>query len=171
MERDALIERLGAAVREIPGVRLAYLFGSQATGRARPDSDVDLALLIDDDLPDGRWQTMLRTAPDAIDAHGLSSDVVQVTILNGAPPLLRHRVIRDGVLLFERSPEERVRFVTATLREYQDGVRWREEFTRRLVQRILEKRGNGGSRGLLEKARSVGRLFEQGQGVSRDDAG
>jgi predicted nucleotidyltransferase len=33
------------------GVVLAYLFGSQATGRAGPLSDVDFAVLLDQRLP------------------------------------------------------------------------------------------------------------------------
>ena len=57
------------------------------------------------------------------------SDVIHFVILNDAPPLLRHRVIRDGILLYARSEVERVRFVRRTLRDYLDmEPRLREQY-------------------------------------------
>ncbi len=38
-------DTLRSLLSEIPGLELAFLFGSHATGRARPDSDIDLAVL------------------------------------------------------------------------------------------------------------------------------
>ena len=38
-------ERLADIFRRYPGILAVYLFGSHALGRARPDSDVDLAIL------------------------------------------------------------------------------------------------------------------------------
>ncbi|MCX7682029.1 MAG: nucleotidyltransferase domain-containing protein, partial [Anaerolineae bacterium] len=37
------------------GVVLAYLFGSQAEGRAGPLSDVDIAVLLGPQVPEERW--------------------------------------------------------------------------------------------------------------------
>ena len=39
-----IIEQIRAAIAAEGSVRLALLFGSRATGRARPESDVDLAV-------------------------------------------------------------------------------------------------------------------------------
>ena len=42
--------------KRLPGLRLLYLFGSQASGDARPDSDWDIAFLADSDLDNvSRW--------------------------------------------------------------------------------------------------------------------
>ncbi|MBA3756280.1 MAG: nucleotidyltransferase domain-containing protein, partial [Nitrosomonas sp.] len=38
-------ERLTALLSRYPQIKLAILFGSQATGNVRPDSDIDLGLL------------------------------------------------------------------------------------------------------------------------------
>ena len=38
-------ERLTALLSRYPQIKLAILFGSQVTGNARPDSDIDLGLL------------------------------------------------------------------------------------------------------------------------------
>ncbi len=44
-----LIDRLRAASAGISGVRLAFLFGSRARGQARRDSDIDVAVLLDEE--------------------------------------------------------------------------------------------------------------------------
>jgi hypothetical protein len=72
---------------------------------------------------------------------------------------LRHRVLRDGVLLFQRSPEERVRFATRTIQDYQDGEIRRERFLQKRIQRLREGSTDGGPGNLLEKARGAARLL------------
>jgi predicted nucleotidyltransferase len=46
-DTEALISRLRETLRERPDLHLAVLFGSQARGKARPDSDLDLGVLGD----------------------------------------------------------------------------------------------------------------------------
>ena len=45
---------------------------------------------------------------------------VQVVVLNGAPVDLVHRVLRDGVLVYEADRAARVNFEVAARREYLD---------------------------------------------------
>ena len=88
------------------GVDLGVLFGSHATGRVRPGSDIDVALLLQDDSPDARR----RAEVDLQRALGGNADV---TFLADAPPQLRFEIARAGILAFERQPglwgRERVR--------------------------------------------------------------
>jgi len=51
--------------------------------------------------------------------RALRDDRVDVVILNTAPPLLKHEAIK-GRVLFERSPEARVKFVVDVQRKYLD---------------------------------------------------
>jgi predicted nucleotidyltransferase len=110
----------------------AYLFGSQATGRITPLSDVDIAVLLEDGL----------SSPGAVQA-ALISDLmlvfrrsdVDVVVLNGAPPLLKQRATARGRLLFCRDPAARVRFEVSALREYLDTARLRELEDRALLER------------------------------------
>ena len=44
---SAIGERLTRFLTRYPQLKLAILFGSQATGQATPDSDIDLGLLFD----------------------------------------------------------------------------------------------------------------------------
>ena len=79
----------------------AYLFGSHARGQAQPHSDVDVAVYVDiaraDDTGYG-YRASLTTDLMA----GLGFNDVDVVVLNRAPPLLYHRVLRDGVRLLAR---------------------------------------------------------------------
>ena len=47
---------------------------------------------------------------------------VEVVILNQAPPLLAHRVLSRGKLVFERSARARVRFQVRTASRYFDLI-------------------------------------------------
>lgn len=91
-------ERLRVLLARPPvsGVAAAYVFGSHAEGRAHRESDVDVAVLLD-------W-TAYPTARERFDARlrlggwlaaELRVPLVDVVVLNDAPPLLaRHIVIR-----------------------------------------------------------------------------
>jgi predicted nucleotidyltransferase len=163
-ERPAT-DRLAAALARIPDVRLGFLFGSRATGRSRADSDFDIAVLLDDAAArEERGRTIRRLGSRL--GREVDSTLLDIVILNDAPALLRHRVLRDGALLYQRSPEDRVRFAIETIRDYQDGAYRREQFTKRRIQRLKARTRNGGPGDLLEKARRAGRLFGKAKSIS-----
>jgi predicted nucleotidyltransferase len=152
------LQALSRALAGMGDVRLAFLFGSRARGRARADSDFDVAVLLDEAAARAdRGETIRRLAGRL--GSVVSSALLDLVVLNDAPALLRQRVLRDGVLLHQRSPEERVRFAIRTLREYQDGQIRRERFTRRRIERLKAGPDDGGSGDLLEKARGAARLL------------
>ncbi len=94
--------RLAAAL-DREGVVAASLFGSQASGRVGPLSDVDIGVWVETKLSRrARAEIGLSLARAAADAA--RTDEVDLVILNDAPPLLGHRVIRDGIRLLERDP-------------------------------------------------------------------
>jgi predicted nucleotidyltransferase len=158
-DSTAAAERLASALARLPDVRLAFLFGSRARGSARGDSDFDIAILVDPRTAgEERGRTIRRLAGQL--GREVASERIDLVILNDAPSLLRHRVLRDGVVLFQRSPEERVRFATRAIRDYQDMFLRREAFTQRRIARMERKRTDDGGPGdLLDKARSAARLL------------
>lgn len=105
MERETadrqLLARVADALAAREEVLEAYVFGSRAHGRARPDSDVDVAVYVDEARAGGgAWGYRAELATTLMTALG--TDDVDVVVLNRAPTLLYHRVLRDGVRVLSR---------------------------------------------------------------------
>ena len=99
---DAELERRIARSLDARGEVLeAYLFGSRATGRAQPHSDIDVAVYIDASQAAGAAYGYAAE----LTAHlmsALHSNEIDVVVLNRAPPVLYHRVLRDGRRILAR---------------------------------------------------------------------
>jgi predicted nucleotidyltransferase len=99
---EAVLDTLRERLARRPEILEAYLFGSQARGDAMPHSDIDIAVYVDRahlaPAPWGYYAADLMT--DLMSALGRNE--VDVVVLNNAPPLLYHRVLRDGERLLSR---------------------------------------------------------------------
>lgn len=135
---DAARVRLAAALDQ-EGVVSALLFGSQATGKAGSLSDIDVAVWLDPELED-RERSTRQLALIGAASKATATDEVQVVVLNDATPLLRHRVLRDGVRLVDRDPRTRIRLEVAALLEYLDTAPLRATLAAGLRRRIEEGR-------------------------------
>ena len=120
-------------------VLAAYIFGSVATGRRRQNSDVDVAVLLTERLGRKRLFNYRLQLMSDLGASLRRSDV-EVVILNQAPPLLAHRVLSKGELVFERSASARIRFQVMTANRYADLVPAYETYIRYLKQSVREGR-------------------------------
>jgi predicted nucleotidyltransferase len=135
---EAALKRLSQALHK-EGVVAAMLIGSQARGTAGPLSDVDIAIWHDPTLdPRARLDLQLRLVRDA--GSALSTDEIDIVMLNDAPPLMRHRAIRDGKRLIECNHDERVRLETRAILDYLDTAPLRAELGRGVRRRIREGR-------------------------------
>ena len=147
---DLLTRRLAA----LPEIRLAYLFGSRVKGSARPDSDLDIAILVDDRLAAGPGEinrTIRRLAGRL--SGEIPSEALDVVLLNTAPAVLRHRVVREGKLLHARSETERVRFAIRAIRDYQDMEPRLAEHRQQRIARLKRGRTRGRSGDIFQAAR------------------
>jgi excisionase family DNA binding protein len=92
-----LLQKLRAALRTEPSVRLAVLFGSAATGDDRPDSDVDVLVALDrgDGLAGLALARRLRRAIER------PVDVVTLAQARQQPALLAD-VLAEGRVLVDR---------------------------------------------------------------------
>ena len=95
-------------------VTAVYLFGSAARGDARPESDVDVAVLFDAHQPSTLDAPRFVVEGDLERVLGRPVDLVA---LNDAPVDLRIRVLREGRLLLDRRPAARIAFEVRTRNE------------------------------------------------------
>ena len=84
------------------GVVLAYVFGSQAESRARPSSDVEIAVLLPADIPPSKFFNVRLSLTNAL-MDLLHQNDIEVVVLNEATPLLAYQVLQNGKLVYEDS--------------------------------------------------------------------
>ncbi|MEK6607099.1 MAG: nucleotidyltransferase domain-containing protein [Myxococcota bacterium] len=113
------MERIAHALSGCEEVVAAYVFGSRVVGRARRDSDVDVAVVFRAELDDDR-RFALRCALSERVARAAGAARADVVDLERAPPLLAREVIARGHLLFSRDEPRRVRVVARQTMRYVD---------------------------------------------------
>ena len=100
-------EEVTDAVRDIikfhPEIKLAYLFGSQATGHTGAMSDFDFAFYADE-KDTRRLYDLKFTLSDKI-SRALKTDKADIIILNlTGSPELKYNIIKEGKLLYSEEP-------------------------------------------------------------------
>ena len=139
---EALDDRMDALVRAWsgdPDLAAIYLFGSRAGAKARPRSDVDLAVVVREELgADARWRKRLTLLTDA--CQRLGTEAVDLIVLEDAPAPLGHRVLKRGRLLSDPQPRRRVTVAERILRQYLDEAYLRRVLDAGLAARLREKR-------------------------------
>jgi predicted nucleotidyltransferase len=123
MDDHALTEYLG---KSVPGLIALYRFGSQAKGTARPDSDMDLAVLARDPIPAIRRFELAQNL--AIQLHR----EVDLVDLRSASTVMRMQVISTGTCLDAPDEPARREF---EMYAYSDYARLNEE-RRDILKRI-----------------------------------
>jgi predicted nucleotidyltransferase len=96
------VSEITACVKEIlraeQGLRLAILYGSAATGKMRPGSDVDLALLFDSPLGVERKMELISRLESELQRD---VDLVDLFDLNGT---ILKQVLHKGRVLIQAKP-------------------------------------------------------------------
>jgi predicted nucleotidyltransferase len=133
---DDLERRLRERLEREPDVLVAYLYGSQARGRAGPLSDVDVAILLreDGDL----FQRRLDLIGAVSEVTG--SDAADVVLLNEIPVALGYRVLRDGKVLVSRDERARIGYFVRTVDRYLDMAPMRRALDEGMRHRLAEGR-------------------------------
>ena len=91
-------------LRELPGVREIILFGSVAEGKYRPDSDVDVLVILDNAIDK---ESLYDVAADIYVNYNVPVTVIPVTleqVERGKDPWIM-RIIREGKVLWRREIE------------------------------------------------------------------
>jgi predicted nucleotidyltransferase len=131
-------------------VKFAYLFGSRARGQAGPLSDTDVAVYLDRRIKLGNYRLTLMEKLAKI----LKSDHLDLVVLNQAPPLLRHEIIKYGRLLKDDA-SRRIPFEAEAIRDCLDTAYLRQGQRAALVENIREGTTFGPQRSRRRPARKT----------------
>jgi uncharacterized protein YutE (UPF0331/DUF86 family)/predicted nucleotidyltransferase len=91
-----IVDALRKGLDQMPAVRMAVLFGSEASGTASPASDIDIGIAGD--------AATLDPAAIAVALERVVHRPIDLVLLDSAPPLLRSEISRHGRVLVEREP-------------------------------------------------------------------
>jgi len=109
-------------------IKLAFLIGSYAKGTARPDSDVDVAVLF------GRSfdvKQVLYLKEQLTELVGVDVDLI---VLDSVGPVMKMQVLKTGILLHaEKGAYEQ--FFVSTVNEYDDLKYYRREIEEGILRR------------------------------------
>ncbi|HZD23397.1 MAG TPA: nucleotidyltransferase domain-containing protein [Acidimicrobiia bacterium] len=122
-----------ASVFDGEPVAFAYLFGSQTRGTARPDSDVDVAVYLEDGNEEDPLDISFRLAGELERTSGVGA-IEAVVVLNTAPLPLAGRVISDGRLIYTRDEPRRVRYESLIFRQFTDFDRMARILDEEMIQ-------------------------------------
>ena len=130
-----------------PDIIAVYLFGSSVTDETRPDSDIDLAILLERPQELAGVNATLDRFDREMTLIGELQSFVQgrkldVTFPDDAPILLRFQVLSTGRLLYENESRrhDRVEFEVMTVKHYLDLKPLLDFFDRTLLLDIQEGR-------------------------------
>ena len=131
---DNVFDRLMKVFGDESLVVVAYLFGSKSRGVETSESDIDIAILLSEPP-----ENMLDFYLNLIDKLSkILGDSIDLIVLNTAPPLLRHQVIKYGKIIYSRDWRARVEFEARAEKEYMDFNRSRERYDESLLKEVLK---------------------------------
>jgi len=121
-------------------VGVAVLYGSRVAGFPRADSDVDVAVLFedepDDDAAYGRLMEMSLGLSD------LTGREVNILLIDGgfSKPMLYYNAIVQGVPVYRKREEDIIRLRKRAIDEMEDfsvfGLRWQAEIAKRNLEAL-----------------------------------
>jgi predicted nucleotidyltransferase len=119
VKEDNDIKRIIKYFKDRTEVSALYVFGSSARGIVTDESDIDIAVLINErKLDKVNYERLKRVYYAASPSFSLRP--VGITILNTAPVYLKHQILKTGTILFDRNRRLRVRFTERAITEYLD---------------------------------------------------
>jgi uncharacterized protein len=143
----ALLDGVKRAALSVPLVHAAYVFGSQMTGRARSDSDLDVAVAFAPKAdPTERGRATLALIDALTRELGPLGERADVVDLERAGAAVGFRAIKTGQRVLERDRGRRIALEAGIARRYDDEAPKRALFRQAAIDaaRRMGKEASGG---------------------------
>ena len=130
---DDLLTEAYEYLRADKDILFAYLFGGLARKKARPLSDVDIAVYCEEGsfFPEKKLEILGNLAGI------LRTDEIDLVVLNRAPLTLKMKILENKKVIVDKDPSLRHRYESLTMRQYFD-FSFKESFI--LSKRFLHGR-------------------------------
>lgn len=127
---------IAQALQQNDKVSAAWVFGSVATGKDRPDSDIDIAILFIEGFDkQARFNIRIDIAAEL---SGLTGREVDVIDMQASSLFLQHQVRSFGYLLLEKDHAYRVDHDVKSRRQYLDFAPRLKKRNRQIINKVLE---------------------------------
>ena len=119
-------------------MKLAYLFGSLAIGKTGKLSDIDIAVLLDDELtPKQRLEIEMELISRI--SKLLKTEKIELVVMNEAPLLLKYNIIKSGIVLKSADEALRIRKEAEIISRYLDRKHSEERRAKETIRRIARQ--------------------------------
>ena len=119
------INSLVKEISKLKCVSCIFLFGSYVHGRARKDSDIDIAVL-----------TKNAVEKDILDIIGYSSDLFDVSVFSRLPLQIQFRILSEGKILFFRNEKDLYDIKVEVFKKYLDFSHFLKNFYKRVIENV-----------------------------------
>ena len=113
LDKDQIAKIIGFA-KAHPEIAAIYLFGSYASGHARPKSDIDLGVLFIENV-----DCFVRVNMETEVSNLLSKDVDLIDMRKSSP-FLRHQIYKYGKTIYQNGEDFPFQFRADSIRDYLD---------------------------------------------------
>lgn len=140
---DYIIHKAKCFVEEINKkykIKFAYIFGSQANGKAVENSDIDIAIYFEEKT--SPMEDVFIRGDIIEEGKAFFKKDVDIISLENASPLLKYEVIHDGIVI--KDNDEIGDFESLALREYFDFKYYSDIYDNEMIEKIKKGEFFGG---------------------------
>lgn len=129
-----VIDQIIEIAKSYSFIEAVYLFGSQAKGEASVNSDIDIAVLLENDYTGSSGEIKIELYENLI-KKGL--DNIDLVILNQASALLKYEVVKENYLIYQKNDFDAASYQSLTIRKYLDFEYYLKKNQQKFKERIL----------------------------------
>jgi len=129
--------RLKPILEKEKGLLFGYLFGSATQGKTNFESDIDLAVYLDEKKSGDFFKKRLFLIEEV---QSILKKPTEVIILNEIKSIFfKFVIIKEGKVIFERDRAKRIDFELKTMQEYYDFQPFIKEYNKAYLRRSLKE--------------------------------
>ena len=132
--KKMIIDKIIKIGKENNAIQAVYLFGSQAKNQAGVNSDIDIAVLLEDNYTKKSGEIKVKLYEELIKA---GIDNIDLVILNQASALLSYEVVKENYLLYKKEDFDAASYQSLAIRKYLDFEYYLKKNQQKFKERIL----------------------------------